>query len=163
MVGCLCWTYEQIGLTDALPEWNSFVCRGLTVCNIINTRSKFASYNDLVFLKRRLTFPSHSCFPFTPVRCSEVGWRASGSTRLPWLSTPTLPCLPCGTPTEPLSCRFTVTLSSAARRCRVPSSASMCSMTTGTSLVTPRWVFLFILLTCSYQHHSCLEFCSPEI
>ena len=27
----LCWTYEQIGLTNVLSEWNSFVCRGLTV------------------------------------------------------------------------------------------------------------------------------------
>ena len=25
------WTYEQIGLRNALLEWNSFICRGLTV------------------------------------------------------------------------------------------------------------------------------------
>ena len=29
-----CWTYEQIGLTNALSERNSFVCRRLTVCAI---------------------------------------------------------------------------------------------------------------------------------
>ena len=27
----LCWTYEQIGPTNTVSEWNSFVCRGLTV------------------------------------------------------------------------------------------------------------------------------------
>ena len=31
IVNCVCWTYEQIGLTDALSEQNSFVCRRLTV------------------------------------------------------------------------------------------------------------------------------------
>ena len=30
-LGKLCWTYEQIGLTNSLSERNSFVCRGLTV------------------------------------------------------------------------------------------------------------------------------------
>ena len=27
----LCWTYEQIELTNALSEQDSFICRGLTV------------------------------------------------------------------------------------------------------------------------------------
>ena len=30
-LGSLCWTYEQIGLMNVLLEWNSSVCRGLTV------------------------------------------------------------------------------------------------------------------------------------
>ena len=30
-LGQLCWAYEQIGFRNVLSEWNSFVCRGLTV------------------------------------------------------------------------------------------------------------------------------------
>ena len=47
-LGSLCWTYEQIGLMNVLLEWNSLVCRGLTVyhwlylvssCWLANSRS----------------------------------------------------------------------------------------------------------------------------
>ena len=32
LIGYLvCWTYEQIELSDMLSEWNSFICRGLNV------------------------------------------------------------------------------------------------------------------------------------
>ena len=30
-LGYLCWTFEQIGCTNMLLEWNSFTSRGLTV------------------------------------------------------------------------------------------------------------------------------------
>ena len=30
VLSSLCWTYEQIGLTNVLLEQNSFLCRGLT-------------------------------------------------------------------------------------------------------------------------------------
>ena len=31
----LTWTYKQIGLMHSLSEWNSFICRGLTVCQLL--------------------------------------------------------------------------------------------------------------------------------
>ena len=33
-LGQLCWTYKQIRLTNALLEWNSCVCRGLTTLSL---------------------------------------------------------------------------------------------------------------------------------
>ena len=38
-LGSLCWTYEKIGLMNALLEWNSSVCCGLTVSLSVSSPS----------------------------------------------------------------------------------------------------------------------------
>ena len=67
-LGSLCWTYEQIGLLNTLWEWNSFVCRGLTVSQISLKRRKPAPSSQPGRPFSRT--PMHPATPNSKPRCS---------------------------------------------------------------------------------------------